>query len=115
MMQVAMRMRPNFPVVQFAALGNRLDVQKTLVDILQSLSIEGVLRNFLLSYAHRKRSPRRTSGHGARKQISHSAHRAELELQCRNSFRQPSPAAHGCANAAKAGRREWPSFILAQS
>jgi hypothetical protein len=44
-MQLAMCVRPNCPIVQAAALGDRLDVQEALVDVLAGLAVQEILGN----------------------------------------------------------------------
>ena len=43
--QLAMRMRPNCPIMQATALGDRLDVQEAPVDVLAGLAVQEILRN----------------------------------------------------------------------
>jgi hypothetical protein len=45
MVQIAMRMRPDRPIVTPAAFGDRLDVQETLVDVLRRFSVQEILRD----------------------------------------------------------------------
>src|SRR3954451_1863867 len=44
-MQLAMRVRPNCPIVQATALGYRFDVQEALVDVLTGLAVQEILGN----------------------------------------------------------------------